>query len=1241
VKREHGVNEGMTMDARKWMAVLACCCACLPAPAIADATDLATSPVATTSLVKPNLMFILDNSGSMEDTTMPDWADDATSLALQKNSRYNSVFYDPAVRYLVPPRGDGSYYLSMTAANTSTWTRVPLDAYGQLSTAVSDLKVNPPAYFTFTAGEYCDSPALISCITQSAATAAYPYPAYVRWCTDLTLTKCQAVYAAGPLGNGLRYTVGRTPGVTASVPGSNAYTTVTSSKPTYTKASTRPDCAAAYCTYEEEMTNHANWHAYYRTRIQMAKTAILLAFADLDDSVRVGYMTINDVADRTDFLNVADFDAATKQTLYATIAVAKTSPSTPLRTALATTGRYFAGKLTRVSGENARDPMQYACQRNYAILQTDGYWNDSVNPKQVDGSTDVGNQDGGLPSPYWDANNTSNTLADVAQYYYDTDLRSAALGNAVNSQGADVSSNAYANKRQNLVTYTIGMGASGYMQFQSNYASAVSGDYHDIVNGTQASAVNQARGICRWQTSGTCTWPTPVSNTQTAIDDLWHAAVNGRGGYYSATNVSEFKDGLSTALQSIVSSGSSGAAPTSGNVNLSAAGSNYVFSTGFCSSKWFGELARYTVNATTGARAATPDWSQSGAGNDCIESSGTGLRTTPLLDRLSASARNIYTWKAASGSGMRIPFEWASLGSAQQGHFQMAAIGGLSQMCSVGSACLASSAQVDSASAGAVGAGGANLVAYLRGERGNEGVNNTAYYFPRTHVLGDTVDAQPMHVGPPSQSYADTGYAAYKSSQASRQAMVYLGANDGMLHAFRADTGAESWAYIPSLLLPRLYLLADKKYATRHRFFVNGATTAADIHDGSAWRTILVGGLGAGGRGFYALDVSDPASPQVLWEFTHDSSLDTAYVRDADLGYSYGAPIVTKLSDGTWVVLLSSGYNNISPGSGRGVMWVLNAKTGAVIQKLDTGIGSTAGGSVPAGCTAAPCPSGLARLSAWSDSASNNVATYVYGGDLLGNLWRFDLRTLTRSGGTASVQLIATLADAAGVRQPITTRPELGLVGGTRVVYVGTGSYLGLTDVSSTQTQTLYALKDPLTTVTGSSGLYGSPRASACTTSKVTQCFMPRTLSDSGGVRSVSSPLAYALSFDSMNGWYEDLPNAGERIDTNPTLQLGTLVYVSNLPTREAGCKTGGSSYLNYVDYATGLAISAGAGTEAGVLLNGEAVSSTTTLAITTTGQVVASINSSDGSSSVKNVPTVGPDRGTRRLTWRELAIGQ
>jgi len=143
----------------------------------------------------------------------------------------------------------------MNAANTATWTNVPLDAYAQLTTGSADLKTSPPVYYTFTVGEYCNSPALIFCNSQSAATTAYPYPAYVRWCPDYQMKNCQAVYAATALGDGKTYTTARTPGITSSVPGSNNATTVQSSTTSYAKASARLDCAGATCTYEEEMTN--------------------------------------------------------------------------------------------------------------------------------------------------------------------------------------------------------------------------------------------------------------------------------------------------------------------------------------------------------------------------------------------------------------------------------------------------------------------------------------------------------------------------------------------------------------------------------------------------------------------------------------------------------------------------------------------------------------------------------------------------------------------------------------------------------------------------------------------------------------------------------------------------------------------------------------------------------------------------------------------------------------------------
>ena len=149
---------------------------------------------------------------------------------------------------------------------------------------------------------------------------------------------------------------------------------------------------------------------------------------------------------------------------------------------------------------------------------------------------------------------------------------------------------------------------------------------------------------------------------------------------------------------------------------------------------------------------------------------------------------------------------------------------------------------------------------------------------------------------------------------------MYVGANDGQLHAFDAATGQENWAYIPSAVLPNLYALADKNYSSQHQYFVDGSPVvgrhlperAVVTCSAGQWKTILVGGLNRGGKGYYALDVTDPASPALLWEFT-----------DANLGYSFGNPVITKLKDGTWVVLLSSGYNNAD---GLGRLYVVNAK---------------------------------------------------------------------------------------------------------------------------------------------------------------------------------------------------------------------------------------------------------------------------------------------------------------------------
>ncbi|MBI2731774.1 MAG: hypothetical protein HYX44_00175 [Aquabacterium sp.] len=1241
--------------------VRAIACALLLSSTVSHApaavTDLASSPLetSTATLVKPNILFVLDDSGSMSWDFLPDWANSSTD-GLARNAGYNGIYYDPAITYTPPLKYDGSSYASMTAANSSNWTAVPFDGFGvqtpsnMPNTGTSNLfttsssgttqnLVSSAYYYTFIPGEYCTNATLKTCVAQTSPSAAYPYPAMLRWCADSARTNCRATRIDTAPTGGSTYTYARYPGMTSpSVPGSNTRVNIVSTTNSYpypgttTKANTRTDCAGTTCSYAEEMTNFANWWAYYRMRMQMAKSAASLAFSVLDTSKRLGYMSINNNTG-SDFLGVSDLTSGStgqKAKWYNKLISARPNNSTPLRVALATAGRYYAGKVSTINGVSASDPMQYACQRNYTMLSTDGYWNESNTPTRIDGSTAIGDQDGTASRPYLDGTATANTLADVAQYYYVTDIRDNAFNNTNGVLGTDVANNGIADKQQRMYTSTVGLGASGYMRFQANYQTATSGDYYDVAQGTSTSTTTASNGVCSWQTSGSCNWPKAVSNTQTTIDDLWHAAVNGRGVYYSAANPAQLRDGLENFIQSVNSSTSDASAATTSNPNVSA-GDNFVFKSTFHSGDWYGELARYTIDISTGALSAYPDWTQSGEVNISANTKG-----NPLLDNMPWATRKIYTYSPSSSTPL-LPFDWASMPSSMQAFFKMANIDSLSQICSSGAVCLASAAQVDSATAGDIGAGGLNLVNFLRGDRSNEGPTTATYYRQRMHVLGDIVSSQAVYVKAPRFGYVDAGYAAYRSAQASRMPMLYVGANDGMLHAFKADTGVEAWAYIPSMLLPNLYKLADKKYSTNHVYYINATPAVGDVYVDGGWRTILVSGLGAGGRGFFALDITDPANPKVLWEFTSDTTKGTGYTIDADLGYSYGTPIITKLSDGTWAVIVTSGYNNVSPGSGRGIVWVLNAKTGAVIKKIDTGAGSSSG--TVAGCSAAPCPAGLAKIAAYTDNNNaNNMAMRLYGGDLLGNVWRIDVSQLTAAGGTATVQLLATLADANGTRQPITARPELGSVSGIPVVYVGTGAYLGVSDISTTGQQSIYAIKDPLTTVAGSSGIFGSPRAATCTASGKTNCFIKQILQDSGGIRTASSSVSYTVDYPTMNGWYTDLPETGERMHTDPDLQLGALVFTTNIPSASDACSVGGSSYLNYLDYRTGQTLTGS--TQVGVLLSG---GSTTALATAPTlvrlpnGKIISITDLSDGTTVTKELPPLGSSQKTRRVSWREL----
>jgi type IV pilus assembly protein PilY1 len=374
--------------------------------------------------------------------------------------------------------------------------------------------------------------------------------------------------------------------------------------------------------------------------------------------------------------------------------------------------------------------------------------------------------------------------------------------------------------------------------------------------------------------------------------------------------------------------------------------------------------------------------------------------------------------------------------------------------------------------------------------------------------------------------------------------MVYVAGNDGMLHAFDADNGQERWAFIPSFVLPHLYKLASQGYARLHEFLLDGSPTVGDVQTGGTWKTLLVGGAGRGGSGYYALDVTTPGSPRALWEFKHSATCYAAnnpstHYADCHLGRSIAEPRFTKLADGTWVVLVTSGYNNVSgnAGDGRGYLYVLDANTGRILRKIATTEGDVA------------TPAGLGKLTVYGPALGiNNTAIYVYASDLLGNVWRFDINT-------GEAFRVATLMRGS-VRQPITTRIVLGETGtpATLTLFVGTGRYLGLSDIADTQTQTLYAIKDN----------------SATPLTDARSALEGKVMANNGNTRSITGTCS-----SSGRGWYVDLPDAGERMSVDPQFVGNVIVFATNVPSDQACLIGGGYSWLNYLDAETGCAIPA------------------------------------------------------------------
>ncbi len=777
---------------------------------------------------------------------------------------------------------------------------------------------------------------------------------------------------------------------------------------------------------------------------------------------------------------------------------------------------------------------------------------------------------------------STDSLADVAMYYYSTDLRTADLGNCTGAMGSDVCFNNVGGTVadtairdnatwQHMTTYTLGLGNNGTLTYDPNYLTQVSGDYANVKNGTR-------------------NWPVPTGNA-TNIDDLWHAAVDGRGQYFSASEPNSLILGLKSALDSIKAvTGAASAAATSTLQPVQ--GDNDIYVAKFTSALWYGDVLSYKIDPDTGVVASV---------NDFTWSAQTEL--DKLVTGYGASSRKIWYAKPGATSLATAAFTYDNLDPTTQAYFNNFC----SDVLKKGAGGTSHPLQCPFATTGNLGYAnsGQNLVNYLRGD---PTYANNSVFRSRDHLLGDIINASPLFVGQPGFRYNDSGYSSF--AQTARTNVIYAAANDGMLHAFDRTSGAEKWAYIPTDVLPNLYKLADINYPSNHMYLVDGSPVEGDVYDSgqSKWRSILVAGLGAGGSSYYALDVTVPESPKLLWEY-----------REKDLGLSFGNPIITKLSDGTWVVLLTSGYNNTN-GDGNGHLYVLNALTGALLMKIDTNISGAAVGSKTT-------PSGLAKINNYVEADTDNTTKVVYGGDLLGNVWRFDINSLVKP--YLSAMRLAQLKVGTTL-QPIATKPSLAQIvyNGVsyKVLYVGTGEYLGLSDLTNTAKQTIYALKDNW----DETGL-GDVRA-ATNPAMVVQ---KATATVNATKDNIITGTALKVDWTNGIGWYLDLIGTGERVTVNPLIVLNALYVGTNVPNLDA-CSAGGNSWLYKLDISNGAALSSAPEGAIAVSLGNVLIVGMTNVQLTSKN-VATVVTKSDGTVSTVIGTQPGTNGPVRKTSWRVL----
>lgn len=866
--------------------------------------------------------------------------------------------------------------------------------------------------------------------------------------------------------------------------------------------------AAGCRTIATAKTNFANWYQYNRRRSFAAKNAIGNIVTRFPN-YRYGINVINNTDNffiEVPASTVTDYTSHNNNLLTSLYAFDWDALGTPLRNGLARAGQYFDNEL---SGKS--NPIVYPCQQNFTILFTDGYWNDSSAPSYIGDN---------------DRDGISKTLADVARYYYLKDL--SPLANQVLPNAYDPAT------YQHMVTFGVGFGVSGLLK-----------DTDDDGWPNPPLAVNG-------------NWGNPFNSDAEKADDLWHAAFNSNGFYLNAQDASNITDSMGKILANI-SDRSASAAPVAQNSTVLNS-SSQVYQAIFNTNNWTGDLLAYPIGVDT-QLASAPAWSAA-----CALTGGNCAPTSSVYTALAPNNRVIFTrnWTGANnGIAFRWPSNYVSYKVSGSLPTNMAEFLGQAPF----TANTTTTSQIS-----ANQAYGAQLLNYLRGDRSQESLKNATYNFrDRTNVLGDIVNSSPVYVGPPARLYPDTlessPYSTFKNTYSTRSPLVYVGANDGMLHAFSATDGYEKLAYISGArqIYDKLPTLSTTPY--QHAYFNDGSPTEGDVFYSSAWHTILASGLGNGGQTLYAIDITNPtqfteanAANLYLFEFSD--------IDDPDFGYVQGQPIIAKVRTGVnqskWAIIVNNGYNSTQADgyastTGKACLFILFIEQGI----NGTWVADSNYIKIPVGSTNLTNPNGLSTPYA-VDIDQDYIVDYVYAGDLKGNMWKFDLRNTTPTNWKNNASILYTASFATAGDQPITAPPVVGphpngLSYGV-MVYFGTGKYLELTDntTSGQVTQSFYAIWDKLA------------GATVAKTGLVQQNILGEATTTAGSFRAVSSN---TINWTSNLGWYMNFvvngANSGERQISQPILRNNNVIFTTMIPSSSV-CDFGGNSWIMELDAASG-----------------------------------------------------------------------